>query len=158
RLSPQQERLWWLQQTTAGHSPYRAQVAILIQGRLDSHLLRKSVEKVVDRHEILRTAFAIFSDGRPVQIISDCGIEWSAEHNRVGGDAEAQASEIEKILLKSLSVSIDLEKGPFLRASLVTLSHSTYLLILTSSALLMDASSFRNLAREISLTYQMSSA
>src|ERR1051325_4452765 len=64
RLSPQQEHLWRLEQA-AHHSPYRAQCAVRIEGRLDAGKLRAAIEDVVRRHEILRTTFP-----RPVSMMT----------------------------------------------------------------------------------------
>ena len=52
RLSPQQKHLW-LQQPDS--PAYRAQCAILLEGDLKTEALKEAVQKVVDRHEILRT-------------------------------------------------------------------------------------------------------
>src|SRR5688572_12262978 len=54
-LSPQQRSLW-LDQQRQGHE-YHALGAVLIEGDLQSELLKSAVQAVVDRHEILRTTF-----------------------------------------------------------------------------------------------------
>ncbi|MEJ1937156.1 condensation domain-containing protein, partial [Nostoc sp. NIES-2111] len=54
QLSPQQQRLWLLQQDNA---VYCALCAITIQGSLRIYLLKQALQKVVDRNEILRTKF-----------------------------------------------------------------------------------------------------
>ena len=56
RLSPQQRHLWLLQQGEQC-SPYRAQCAVLIEGALNVAIIKDALHKVVERHEILRTAF-----------------------------------------------------------------------------------------------------
>ena len=56
RLAPQQERVWLLHQKDKSRA-YRAQSAIRIDGEIDARLLRRAVEEVVQRHEILRTSF-----------------------------------------------------------------------------------------------------
>ena len=54
RLSPQQRRLWFLQQD---QSAYRAQCEIAIDGPVEVERLTRVVQEIVDRHEILRTTF-----------------------------------------------------------------------------------------------------
>lgn len=54
QLSPQQKRLWLLQQD---NSVYRACCAIVITGDLQIDILKEALQKVVDRNEILRTNF-----------------------------------------------------------------------------------------------------
>src|SRR3569832_755746 len=69
RLSPQQERLWRLQK---GSSAFRAGCSVLIEGRLDSSALREALWRVVNRHEILRTAFRLLPGmDAPLQVIVD---------------------------------------------------------------------------------------
>src|SRR5437763_7377139 len=71
QASPQQYRLWSLQQADAS-SAYRAQSAILISGRLDPQLLKRTLAEVVNRHEILRTCFRSLPGGAAlVQVIRD---------------------------------------------------------------------------------------
>ncbi len=54
RLSPQQKHLWSLQPNS---SAYRAQCAILLEGKLQIEILKQAVQQVINRHEILRTRF-----------------------------------------------------------------------------------------------------
>jgi len=54
RLSRQQERLWLLQRDS---SAFRSQCALLIEGDLKEEVLREALRRVIERHEILRTAF-----------------------------------------------------------------------------------------------------
>lgn len=53
-LSPQQKRLWLLQQNS---SVYLTNCAILIEGSLQVNILKAALQKVIDRNEILRTSF-----------------------------------------------------------------------------------------------------
>src|SRR6185369_17947958 len=71
RLSPQQERVWALQQST-GTLPFHARCASLIEGPLDKATLEAALLNVIERQEILHTTFhkvegMIF----PLQVISD---------------------------------------------------------------------------------------
>lgn len=50
RISPQQKYLWMLQQDSPA---YRTQSAISIEGSLQTERLKKALEKVSDRHEII---------------------------------------------------------------------------------------------------------
>ncbi|HEV8167984.1 MAG TPA: condensation domain-containing protein, partial [Pyrinomonadaceae bacterium] len=74
QLSPQQERLWLLQERDAGTSAYRAQCVVRLDGALRPQLLEAAVSSVIERHEILRTRFqsqpGMFL---PLQVIADHG-------------------------------------------------------------------------------------
>jgi amino acid adenylation domain-containing protein len=70
-LSPQQKRIWLLQQGDP-NSPYRVHCNVLIEGNLDLHILKAALAEVWHRHEILRTAFRCPpGSDTPVQIILD---------------------------------------------------------------------------------------
>src|SRR5437870_3073074 len=69
RLSPQQEHLWSLHQNV-GAEHFRADVAIRVEGHLDTTMLGFALQDVVRRHEILRTTFsAIPGMSFPLQVI-----------------------------------------------------------------------------------------
>src|SRR5215217_5457743 len=57
RLSPQQRRLWKLQDATPGVRVFSSQLVLLLEGELRSDALRQALEKVCARHESLRMIF-----------------------------------------------------------------------------------------------------
>jgi hypothetical protein len=58
RLSPQQRRLWTLQEDPADRArSFESQIVLLLEGELRADGLRKALEKVCLRHESLRTTF-----------------------------------------------------------------------------------------------------
>src|SRR5687768_2530001 len=69
RLSPQQRRLWLVQQ--ADPSPaYTARLTIRVVGDLETSVLEAALRSLVARHEILRTDFHCMPGVRiPVQVI-----------------------------------------------------------------------------------------
>ena len=67
-LSFAQERLWFLDQLEPGSATYNMPAALRIRGRLDVEALRRSIETIVERHEVLRTTF-VSEGGEPVQKI-----------------------------------------------------------------------------------------
>ena len=70
-LSPQQRRLWALQEADAGQ-PYLALVTLLIEGILNLESLQAAVQSLIDRYEILRTTFDRLPGMTvPLQIINE---------------------------------------------------------------------------------------
>jgi amino acid adenylation domain-containing protein/FkbM family methyltransferase len=57
RLSPAQKRLW-RQMDQYGASAFRSVVRISVRGQLDHALLHKAWQRLVERHEVLRTTFS----------------------------------------------------------------------------------------------------
>ena len=63
-----QRRLWFLNEIEPGLPVYQISQVRPIDGELDPHLLERSLQEIVRRHEALRTTFAVV-DGAPVQVI-----------------------------------------------------------------------------------------
>src|SRR5215216_13103 len=131
RLSPQQKRLWFLQQD---NTAYRAKTAILIEGRVDFELLSRAVREIIIRHEILRTTFRRQPGIRtPVQVIG--------ESSQFSWDDGEQ------------SVRFDFENGPLLRVTLSSLSTDKHLLTVTLPAVCADAVTLKNIYGELCCAY-----
>src|SRR5689334_665720 len=69
-LSLAQQRLWFLDQLDkAASAAYHIPSALRLTGQLDVDALQATLDRIVARHEILRTHFAA-QDGAPVQQIA----------------------------------------------------------------------------------------
>ena len=76
-MSSAQKRLFVLDQIDSGSAAYNIPTAIEAMGELDIDRIRKTMDKLIVRHEALRTSFALI-DGEAVQIIADeafCEVE-----------------------------------------------------------------------------------
>jgi amino acid adenylation domain-containing protein len=67
-LSFEQERLWFVQELFPEGGAYNISTDVHFSGRLDFVALQRSLEEIVRRHEILRTAFQVY-DHRPMQVV-----------------------------------------------------------------------------------------
>jgi acyl carrier protein len=74
-LSFAQERLWFFDQLEPGNPFYNLCGAVRITGQLNAETLRQSIEKIIERHEVLRTAFAAV-EGQPIQVVAAAG-DWT---------------------------------------------------------------------------------
>ena len=157
RLSPQQRRLWSLQQANQ-KMPRRAHVVFLIEGPLNTLALESAVREVVERHEILRTRFYRL-DGLefPVQIINDDGrpaIHSLRLDNLQPNDFE-QACET---LLRRAGVNeTNGEDEPVLCVAIASLSSSKHLLHADLHSLATDAEGLNALVHEIARCYETTS-
>src|SRR5688572_7147510 len=68
-MSFAQQRLWLLDQLEPSNSTYNITMAYRLTGRLNVSALEQSLNEIVQRHESLRTTFAIV-DGQPAQLIA----------------------------------------------------------------------------------------
>src|SRR5215218_5298337 len=54
-----QQRLWFLDQLEPGTALYNVPSALRLTGRLDVAALRRTLNEIVSRHEVLRTTFVM---------------------------------------------------------------------------------------------------
>ncbi|MFZ1005943.1 MAG: amino acid adenylation domain-containing protein, partial [Candidatus Sulfotelmatobacter sp.] len=67
-LSFAQQRLWFLAQMEGASAAYHIPFGLHLKGDLNRTALRRALDRILVRHEVLRTTFA-FLDGEPVQEI-----------------------------------------------------------------------------------------
>jgi amino acid adenylation domain-containing protein len=151
RLSRQQERLWLLQRANAA---YRSQCAILIEGTLNEASLKEALRKVIDRHEILRTAFHSRPGLElPLQIVVDSASP-SWQHTDVSNcSTQEQEARIDEIFHQEGRLSFDFEQDSLLRLHLLTLSSRRHVLMMTMPSLCADKKTISSLVDEISRCY-----
>ncbi len=86
-MSSSQERVFVLQQLTPGDFFYNVTQVLEIRGDVNIEDIRVVIQKLVQRHEILRTSFKLI-DGMPVQIIHyevDVDIQSYCEQGEIAG-------------------------------------------------------------------------
>ena len=146
RLSPQQKRLWRLQEVD-GEACYRARAMIAIDGELDRGALQTALEQVVARHEVLRTRFWRAAGMElPLQVIEEeieVVLHWLTAEAKEGGGQ----------ILEQLPQGSPSEGRLRLHAWLRAAPPGRHLLLIDLPALCADAATLGNLAREIGLAY-----
>lgn len=151
-LSFCQQRLWFLEQLAPHTSTYNIPDAMRIQGALDVEALRKALEVIVGRHEVLRTTFAEV-DGRPVPVLAQ---KWSIEIAVVDLGVLPQPTredEAQRLLQEEARRPFDLSRDLMLRAHLVRVAEQEHLLLLTVHHIAFDAWSKAVLYRELAALY-----
>lgn len=149
QLSPQQKRVWHLQEKG---QPLAAQVALRIEGELDPERLRGALERVVSRHEILRTSFLRPSGMKfGLQVVhGDAAPKWEQIDLRAVGPAELE-SQLRPVLAAA-KLELASSSG-MLHAFLAILPANNNILVLTMPALCADPGTLRNLLAEVSQFY-----
>ena len=158
QLSPQQKRLWLLWQAGEG-GPFAAQSALEIEGNLDVQLLKNSIQRVVNRHEILRTTFLRQPGIKiPFQVINDTSEPLWKEVDISELEAHQQGPRIEELFSTEANSAFEFENDSPLRLVLITLPAGRHLLIATLPALCADSLTMTNLVRELTEFYGNNSA
>ncbi|MEF9672134.1 condensation domain-containing protein [Pseudomonas sp. PCH446] len=115
-LSFSQQRLWFLDQLDPGaSSAYHMPMSLLLRGDLDRTALKDALDRLVARHESLRTTFARHGE-QPVQIIApaDCGFALAEQDLRTLPYEQASLS-ASRIGNSEASAPFDLSQGPLIR-------------------------------------------
>jgi amino acid adenylation domain-containing protein len=149
RLSPQQLHLWLLQQNS---NAYRSQCTVRLEGELNVDALRAALQRVVQRHDILRTSFMRTPGIKfPVQVISaetrPAPIELTFEERALS------ESEIERLVDEPTPATADSEINPVISAAVYSVAADKHFVVLSVPALYADSRSLVNLVREIANLY-----
>jgi amino acid adenylation domain-containing protein/non-ribosomal peptide synthase protein (TIGR01720 family) len=149
RLSPQQKRLWTLQQRGAA---YEAQCAILLEGEPRAEDLERALRRVIERHEILRTGFRPLPQIKtPVQVIAERGeLSWRTCELPAQDERERRAA-IERLFEEEARLLS--RTGTQLRAALAEAGPGRRVLVLTAPSMCADSKSLHNLMREVARCY-----
>ncbi|HXQ35998.1 MAG TPA: condensation domain-containing protein, partial [Anaerolineales bacterium] len=151
RISPQQQRVWSLQEDGAS---YPARCAIRLDGSLNVSLLKKALQTVTERHQILRTTLQCPPGIKiPIQVIDDSSRVLWREVDLTGMDPQAQEATVEKLFAEERQQHFNPEQDPHQRASLLVLTARRHLLLLSLPVACADAWTLKNLVRQISLAY-----
>src|SRR5258708_19540832 len=147
-LSFAQQRLWFLGQIEGAGAAYHIPFGLHLKGDLNRTALRRALDRIVVRHEVLRTTFA-FRDGEPVQEIG--AVEESSfrliEHD-LRGHTEVEA-ELAALPGLQPGASFDLEAGPLIRGRLICLAEDEHVLLITMHHVVSDGWSMGVLVREL---------
>ena len=152
-LSFAQERLWFLEQFEPGNPANHRPAAFRIKGLLNIDELKKSINEIVRRHEILRTTFEV-KDGRPLQIINPpeaVDIKIRDLSKLPGSDCEADAI---RRMTEESGHQFDLGKGPLLRILLIILTNEEHMLLVTMHHIIFDGWSSDVFLQELSVLYE----
>jgi len=155
-LSPQQKRLWLLQQSG---SDYYSQCTVLIEGELNKAALSEALGKVVARHEILRTTFhALPGIEIPIQAVNGNAVFDYREADFSDFDTTKQDAGVAELSLEDRHAAWEFDSGPLARFSLIALSKDRHVLVATLPSMCADGWSLKMLVRDLSRAYAASFA
>ncbi|HEX6913304.1 MAG TPA: amino acid adenylation domain-containing protein, partial [Longimicrobium sp.] len=147
-LSFAQQRLWFLEQLGGLGSTYHVRQCLRLRGALDRDALVRALDRMVARHEALRTTFALVN-GEPEQRIAP----ETTRFHLVEHDLAGQADALERVTDEEATASFDLEHGPLFRGRLVRLADDDHVLLLTMHHIVSDGWSMGVLMDELGALY-----
>jgi len=145
-----QQRFWILDQLEPGNTSLNMPLALSLKGDLDTASLKRALNEIVSRHEVLRTTFTS-NNGNPVQVIAAKRL-LDLEIVDLSGHPERNA-EVDRQMVDEAHIAFDLERGPLFKSKLIRLAADDHILLLTLHHIICDGWSNGVLVREIGEIY-----
>jgi amino acid adenylation domain-containing protein len=146
-LSLAQKRLLWLHRLDPANPAYHVTLALRFHDGLAIAPLRRALDQLVERHEMLRTGFRWVGDGEPAQIPLDSfSIPLRVEVESAPGDWE-------RLVRPAIELPFDMAAPP-VRGMVVRQIDGAALLVLVLHHIAVDGWSLQGLSRDAVQFYQ----
>ncbi|ANN66686.1 condensation domain-containing protein [Bordetella bronchialis] len=178
-LAPVQRRLWLLDRMApdaAGRARYNLGMAFLLDGELDPGRVEYAINRIVARHEVLRTSYPEDEDGEPGARVADVAhmevplVDASAYGAATAPDAGDGARDVAATAMAAINAAtvdaaivrlaaetvaepFDLAAGPMLRARLLRLGERRHALVVAVHHIAFDGGSTGVFADEFRAHY-----
>ncbi|MDZ8023828.1 MAG: amino acid adenylation domain-containing protein [Nostoc sp. DedQUE11] len=150
-LSLSQRQLWYQEIVSSDNIAYNIPIALRLLGNLERVALEDSFRKIINRHETLRTTFAL-ENGEPVQLIHP-EQEFYLEYKIIESFLDKQADNFKIILKTESRRPFNLVKGPLMRATLYEISAQEYILLMNIHHIISDGWSLGIFVKELTEFY-----
>jgi amino acid adenylation domain-containing protein len=148
-----QQRLWFIDQLESGSPFYNISAAFQVEGKLNLVALEYAINRVVARHEVLRTIFPNV-DGQPMQaVLTDTPpVQMPLIDLEFVPEEQKQECALERARAQS-RCPFNLTAWPLLRVSLIRLNKQNHILVINVHHIISDGWSMGVLIREVSELY-----
>ena len=144
-VSPAQKRLYILQQMVMENISYNMPSVIPLPGNIEKEKLELMLERLIKRHDSLRTSFITINE-EPVQKIHR-EVNFSIGRYEIAEDLEADR------LIHNFAMPFDLSQAPLLRAILLTWETGERVLFIDTHHIITDGTSREILEKELKSLY-----
>ncbi|WP_240468377.1 non-ribosomal peptide synthetase [Streptomyces dangxiongensis] len=146
-----QQRLWFLAQMHGVSEAYHMPLAFELRGPLDRGALTRALDRLVDRHEALRTRL-VATAGEVFQHVAPAGQGFALQTHDLAGRSDPEA-ELAVLHQEEATAPFDLARGPLFRGRLVTLEPERHVLLITAHHIMSDGWSTGVFNRELGELY-----
>ena len=151
-VSYAQERLWTVDKIEGGSAGYQVPIAVRLDGQLDVVALRKALDTLISRHEILRTVFREV-DGAPMQQIASVAHFSLQEIDLRREDSSEAEQAVRQHQIAEVNDLFNLTTGPLIRGRLLRLDEQSHVLLITLHHIIVDGWSKGVLLKELTQLY-----
>ncbi|NWA29893.1 AMP-binding protein, partial [Pseudomonas gingeri] len=124
-----------------------------LHGSLDQPALQRALDRIVARHEVLRTTFIQLPGQEPEQHIAPADIGFNLQLQVLTGQAQAEETLL-AIVAEEVDEGFDLEQGPLVRGRLIRMADDDHVLVVTMHHIISDGWSGGVLTRELGALYE----
>ncbi|MFZ8201897.1 non-ribosomal peptide synthetase, partial [Alteromonas portus] len=154
KLSFSQQRLWMLNQIDGDSRHYNMPIGLHMQGELNVDALNLALNAIVQRHEVLRTVFAVDERGEPYPVVLDdyeVVIAWQDLSKQSEPLKQQQAHQF---AIEQMTYGFDFSRDLMLKAGISKLSEKEHLLFFTMHHIASDGWSIGIFVKEFAELYQ----
>ncbi|UCH95480.1 MAG: non-ribosomal peptide synthetase, partial [Candidatus Aminicenantes bacterium] len=138
-LSSAQKRMVVAQQMDARGKSYNIPTIMVVKGEPDQEALKNTFNRLIQRHESLRTSFHLLA-GTPVQVIHEEVALEIVYHQREEKDVPG--------IVEDFVSSFNLEKAPLMRVGLIKTPGHKYVLMVDMHHIIADGASHKALQKD----------
>ncbi|HYL99143.1 MAG TPA: condensation domain-containing protein, partial [Blastocatellia bacterium] len=147
-----QQRLWFLDRLMGESRFYNIANAVRIAGQINVIALEGGANEIVQRHEALRTSFALI-DGTPAQVVARSLNIRLPLVDLSGLSADEIDGEVKRLAMEQIARPFDLSRLPLIRISLLHTAVNEHVAVMTMHHIISDGWSMTVLIRELGSLY-----
>ncbi|HEY8898434.1 MAG TPA: amino acid adenylation domain-containing protein, partial [Niastella sp.] len=145
-LSSSQQRMWILSQFGQLNTAYNLSYVYTFKGDFQRRALEHAFERLIERHEILRTVFRENEQGEVRQYICSLQDTRFAVENY---DLRLQPNDLNSLVNKVCATVFDLQRGPLIRAVLFELENGEQVFCCVMHHIISDGWSMKIVIKEL---------
>ncbi|WP_122869387.1 non-ribosomal peptide synthetase, partial [Pseudomonas viridiflava] len=149
-LSFAQQRLWFLAQMEDANSAYNIPLGLQLNGQLDTRALKRALERIVVRHDSLRSRFIQQEGEARVEAAAASVVPDLLWQDLRGQDEEA----LQRVVREEAAQPFDLLDDLPIRGRLLCLAEDRHVLLLTLHHIVADGWSLGVFTRELTALYR----
>ncbi|MBK8465893.1 MAG: amino acid adenylation domain-containing protein [Chloracidobacterium sp.] len=151
-LSFAQQRLWFLDKLEPNSAAYNIPFGMRIDGEVNIEALRRALDKLIVRHESLRTTVKTINGEASLEIIDElrCNLSVIDISDLSGAERDAQ---VRALSAEEASGPFDLAASPLFRTKLLKLKVDEYVMLVTMHHVISDGWSLAVFFEELSEVY-----
>ncbi|WP_347329002.1 condensation domain-containing protein, partial [Ralstonia pseudosolanacearum] len=151
-MSFAQRALWFLAQIDGITQVHLVPIGVQLRGHLDRDALRRALDRIVARHEALRTTFAV-ADGQPVQrILPAHAARLRLDETDLRGHGHPHDA-LQRLIALECETPFNLGTDPAIRGRLIRQADDAYTLLVTLHHIATDGWSVGVFLRELGALY-----